>query len=377
MKFSALLQFPIKTNTVLAASSAPSRTRCAGIKASSLPPCAPFYRKLELVILVFMLTLQSGCASHPPSAPDWITGDSAQHKSAQYLIGRGLAATQEEAKDRARADLAKIFQVAVTAESDDVQKFKTDPAGSGLYEGQATRHITTRTDQIVRGIQIAELWQDPATKNFHALAVLPRLQAAASLRQQIGQLDEATADHVEQSRKNSDLFLKIAAASLSVASQQEREALQKSLQVVDITGRGMESKWNSATLKNDLDGLLKRVRIASQVAADATPGLAEVVDGALAKAGFMIETGQNPDFVLQARMELVDLGLKEGWYWQRGVLEISLSETATNRVRGTKRWTVKSNAPDKDSASKRALSQADTLLKQELRTAIIDMANSR
>ena len=164
---------------------------------------------------------------------------------------------------------------------------------------------------------------------------------------------------------------------MSIESQQEREALQKSLQVVDITGRGTESKRNSATLKNDLDGLLKRVRIASQVAADATPGLAEVVDGALSKAGFLIETGQNPDFVLQARMDLVDLGLKEGWYWQRGVLEVSLSETATNRVRGIKRWTIKSNAPDQESALKRALSQADAVLKQELRSAIIDMANSR
>jgi len=320
--------------------------------------------------------LLGGCVSQPPAAPDWIAGDSAQYKSAQYLIGRGQAATQEEARDRARADLAKIFQVAVTAESEDVQKFKTVPAGPGQYESQASRRITTHTDQVIRGIQIAELWQDPATKNYHALAVLPRLQTAASLRQQISQLDEATGNHIEQSRKNSDLFLKIAAANLALEAQQERDALQKSLQVVDITGRGLESQWNSAKLKSDLDGLLKRVRIASQVASDSTPGLAEVVAGALAKAGFMIETGQNPDFVLQAKMDLADLGFKEGWYWQRGILEIALSETATGRVRGTRRWTVKSNAPDKESAAQRALNQADTILKQELRTTIIDMVNS-
>ena len=91
----------------------------------------------------------------------------------------------------------------------------------------------------------------------------------------------------------------------------------------------------------------------------------------------MIETGQNPDFVLQARMEMADLGFQDGWYWQRGVLEVTLSETGTGRVRGTRRWTVKSNAPDAESASKRALNQADSVLKQELRAAIIDMASSR
>jgi hypothetical protein len=328
-------------------------------------------------IIMFMFSLLPGCASKPPIAPDWISGDSAQYNSAQYLIGRGQAATQEEAKDRARADIAKIFQVAVAVSSDDVQKFKSAGAEPGQYESQSSRHLTTHTEQIIRGIQIAELWQNPSTKNYHALAVLPRLQTAASLRQQISELDEATGNHIEQSRKNSDLFLKIAAANLAVESEQERESLQKSLQIVDVTGRGPESQWNSAKLNSDLDELLKRVRIASQVTADSTPGLTEVVSGGLAKAGFMIETGQNPDFILQARMGLADLGLKDGWYWQRGVLEVTLTETTTNRVRGTRRWTIKSNAPDKESAVKRALNQTDTVLKQELRTAIIDMATSR
>lgn len=328
-------------------------------------------------IFVLMLSLLSGCTSRAPVTPDWISGDSAHYKSAQYLIGRGQAATQEEAKDRARADLSKIFQVSVAAESEDVQKFKTSPAGPGQYEGEVSRRITTHTSQIIRGVQIAELWQDTATKNYHALAIMPRLQAAASMRQQISQLDEATGNHIEQSRKNSDLFLKIAAASLAVESQQERDSLQKSLQVVDPTGRGTESQWNLAKLNGDLDVLLKRVRIATQAAAGSAPGLAEVVAGALAKAGFMIETGQSPDFVLHARMEMADLGFQEGWYWQRGVLEVTLSETATGRVRGTRRWTIKSNAPDRESASKRAVNQADSILKQELRDAIIEMANSR
>lgn len=330
-----------------------------------------------LVFLTLALALLSGCATQPPAAPDWISGDSARYKSEQYLIGRGQAATQEEARDRARADLAKIFEVTVAADSEDIQKSTTGPAGLVQYESQASRRIATHASQIIRGIQIAELWQDPATESYHALAVLPRLQTVASLRQQIGQLDDATGSHIARSRKASDLFLKIAAASQAVDSQQERESLQKSLQVVDPAGRGTESQWNSAKLKGDLDDLLKRVRIASQVAADSTTGFAEVVSGALAKAGFMIETGQNPDFVLQARMDMTDLGFQDGWYWQRGVLEVTLSETGTDRVRGTRRWTVKSNAPDRESAFKRALNQADSLLKQELRAAIIDMASSR
>jgi hypothetical protein len=329
----------------------------------------------DFAALAFMIPFLSACASKPIT-PDWINGNSAKYNNAQYLIGRGQASTQEEAKDRARADVAKVFQVAVVASSEDVQSSKTDSTGPSQYEEQATRHISTRTDQIIRGIQVAEIWQDPTTKSYYALAVLPRLQAAASLRQQISQIDDATANHIDQSRKNSDLFLKIAAASQAVESEQERESLQKSLQIVDTTGRGSESKWNSAKLQSDLDELLKRVRIASKVSADSAPGMEDVVAGALANAGFMIETGQNPDFVLQSRMVLDDLGMQNGWDWQRGVLEVNLSDAATGRTRGTKRWNIKSSAPDKPTAIKRAVNDADAILKQELRPTIIDMVNS-
>jgi hypothetical protein len=75
-------------------------------------------------------------------------------------------------------------------------------------------------------------------------------------------------------------------------------------------------------------------------------------------------------------MELTDLGQQEGWYWQRGDLEISLAETSTGRVRGTRRWTVKSSATNRESSVMRAMNQTDAILKKELRTAVIDMVNS-
>lgn len=333
--------------------------------------------KLPGIVLLSVFTLLIGGCATKPSQPDWIVGASAKYPNAQYLLGRGQAANQEEAKDRARADLAKIFQVAVVADSEDVQSFKTDSAsGGGQYEGQSSRRILTSTEQIVRGIQIAELWQDSSTRNHHALAVLPRLQAASSLRQQISLLDDAVRNNIEQSRRNSDLFLKIAAASRGLDAQKEREGLQKSLQVVDPTGRGVDTQLSSAKLKSDLDDLLKRVRIASQISNDSPSALTEVVTGALAQAGFLIETGDHPDFVLKSRLNLADLGLIGGWYWQRGTLEVTLSEVSNGRVRGTKRWLIKSSAIDKDSAARRALDQADEVLKNELGSVIINMATN-
>jgi hypothetical protein len=153
--------------------------------------------------------------------------------------------------------------------------------------------------------------------------------------------------------------------------------LQKNLQVVDITGRGLEPQWNSAKLKSDLGELLKRVSIAPRVVANSPPGSVEMVSGGLAQAGFLLDTSGHPEFVLQASMNLTDLGLKDGWYWQRGALEITLTETAPNRVRGTRHWSIKGNGADTASATRRAMNQADAILKQELGSAIINMAIAR
>ncbi|MCK7580703.1 MAG: LPP20 family lipoprotein [Chromatiales bacterium] len=323
-----------------------------------------------------IVALMSGCAT-APSQPDWVNGTSSRHPDAQYLTGRGQAPTVDEARDRARADLAKIFEVGIAATSEDTQTYSARAEAPGQYQAQATRQIATRTDQIVRGIQIAELWQDPATRAQHALAVLPRLPAATSLRQEIERLDGATRTYLDQARTSDDLFIKIGAASHALDAQLERQAYQKSLKIVDLTGRGVEPEWNSARLAADLADLLKRVRMATRVPAQAPAGFAEVVNGAVAAAGFMIETGDKPDFLLDANLTLQDLGLQEGWYWQRGTLEVRLTETAGNRVRGSQRWPIKSSARDQASSQSRALDEADKLLKNELRAAIVGFATAK
>ena len=329
-----------------------------------------------LIPTLAIVALIAGCAS-APSQPDWVSGTSSRYPDTQYLTGRGQATTVDEARDRARADLAKIFEVAIAVSSEDVQTYSVGAKAPGQYEAQATRHIATRTDQIVRGIQIAELWQDPVTKTAYALAVLPRLPAATSLRQEIERLDGATRTYLDQARASDDLFIKIGAASHALDAQLERQAYQKSLKIVDLTGRGVEPEWNSAKLAADLAELLKRVRVATRVPPQAPPGFGEIVNGAVAAAGFMIETGDKPDFVLDADLTLQDLGLQEGWYWQRGTLEVRLTEASTNRVRGGQRWPIKTSARDKASSQSRALDEVDKLLKQDLRATIVGFASAK
>jgi len=323
---------------------------------------------------LLLLALLPGCASKPV-APDWVSGDSKNYPAAQYLTGHGQSDEREQAKDQARADIAKIFKVNVRASSDDVQTSTREASGKSRFEEQASLRVSSRTDLVISGIQIAELWQDPATASYHALAVLPRAQAATALRQQMGELDEATGGHVAQARKETDPFFKVAALARALKTQQERDELQKRLQIVDGNGRGAAGEWNSADLQREQQTALRQASIAPRIKGDSSILTTEILAGALVQAGF--ESHPDADYTLQGELRVEDLGKRDGWHWVRGNLEITLTERASNKVRGTKLWNVKGNAQDRNGALRRLQAQVDAVLKEELQGAVVEMVTGK
>ena len=322
------------------------------------------------IAMVSIVLALSGCASQP-EAPDWVSGAPREYRSSEYLIGRGQGASGEEARDRARADLAKVFEAQVSADSVDEQSFK-----DARYEARSLRRVSVRAERVVEGVEIARTWQEPSSGSHHALAVLPRAKAANALREEIARLDEATRVHAGRSRDAQDLFLKISFAGQALAAQAERHACQKALRVVDPTGVGEPSSWSVERLRADLDALLKRVKLAPRVVRDTSESLEPLHKAATAAAGFLADTGASPDYILEASLVLEATGPLEDWYWQRGVLEVRLVEAASGRSRGSRRWPIKAAALGPQLAVQRALSEVDAALRKDLRAAVIGFAAS-
>lgn len=323
---------------------------------------------------VALLLVLSACAGTGAQQPDWINGNSSDYPAAKYLIGEGQAEYQATARDRARADLAKVFEVSISEQSKDTVSYtsgNTGDARSAQLESSTSRNISTRTSQIISGIQIADTWRDSGTRQFHALAVLDRMKASNSLRQDISRLDDMTARAIRDTQQNPDLLSKIGQYSRAVQSQLERQAYQKHLKVVDYTGMGISSSYSIATLTSDRDALLKRVRVQTSVETDPLGGLETMLKNAASSAGFTHETAGKPDYLLTARLMLNESKDAQGWYWQRGTLEVDLARLPGKQARGSKRWNIKTSAQDKATAKARARNKIASILKQKLRRAII------
>jgi hypothetical protein len=336
------------------------------------------------MLSVAMMVLLSACATTKDNGkqpPDWVNGVSSRYPASQYLIGRGAAADLDDAKDRARADLAKAFEVGISAESSDLQTFERVTAGNngeGTSKGQLkiSRNIQTRTDRVISGIEIADLWQDPQTGTHYALAVLRRLQAAQTLRDDIDRLDNATRLYVDKTNQDKDPLKRIAAASRAVEAQIERASAQRSLQVIDITGRGVPPPWPLAQLRSERETLIQDLSLATRTTGPDGNAIHDILDGAVSAAGFTIKSPGQAQFTLTAALDIGDVEQREGWYWKKGTLEISLSDP-DNKVRGTRRWNIKSSALSRNDAQRRALDQVNKILKEDLRAVLIGFADNK
>lgn len=308
------------------------------------------------------------------ATPSWVAGDSAEFSNDLYLVGRGVGSTEEEAKNRARGELATIFEARIEVVTGNTTTV-TQSGKKELVNKTAIQQVSAKTDKVISGINIAKIWRDPATMDFHALAVLSRAQASASLREELAKIDDEIKQQVEAAKAENDLLLKTAALTQALQASIKRDGFQATLKVVDPSGRGVQAPVSQATLQHQIGETLRKVRIAAAHAADeGAVEFTKVVKGGLAAAGFLTTKLDDAELVLSGSLDMVDLGRRDGWNWVRATLAVTLVEKESGRVRGRKTWPVKASAQDPVTARSRAMIEVEKLFKQELRATIIDFA---
>lgn len=325
-----------------------------------------------LIASTGLLWATAACAGEP----DWVNGSSSEYPDDKYLVGRGVGSSEVEAQNRARGELVSIFEVRVQV----VNENSTTVAKAGDKEQvskMATQRVSAKTDKVISGISIAKIWRDPATMDFHAFAVLSRAQAKASLREELGKIDDEVQLQLKNADAAQDLLLKLGALSHAMDVSIKRDGFQASLKVVDPSGRGLEAPIAQAEIRTQINDVLKSVQITPEVADNGgLPEFSGILKGGLAAAGFLATQPESANLVLIGKLSLTDLGRRENWNWVRATVEVSLVEKSSGRVRGSKTWPVKASAQDAPTARSRALIEVEKLFKQELRSAIIEFASS-
>jgi hypothetical protein len=335
--------------------------------------------KINIAIALLLSLLITACSFtsvvDPSARPDWVNGQSKKYASLLYLSGQGSALTSDDAKDRARIDLAKQFEVALKESGQQTQTFTSEKADGETLKSlnqKISRQLFTHTSRTLKGVEIAEQWYDPTRNTHYALAILSRNKTRQRLEQELKTLDQKSQQRLLQSKAEAALLRRAALVQLAINAQQQRIAVQSSLQVVDPAGFGKPANLSLAELVRSRDNLLQQVRILPLASGDMSNHLEKIVSSATASTGLLINNS-NYDYQLKIQTLLDPVLEKNGWFWLRGTMEINLIDTAGNSV-GVKRWPLKVSSIDIKRTQQRLLSEANKLLKEELRDVLLGFA---
>jgi hypothetical protein len=330
---------------------------------------------LSLTCLLLVGCAQSSAKLGADGQPDWINGRSLDFPDSHYLSATGSASKVELAKDRALANLAKIFELQVREDSttmQDVQTHRSDGVESVQASARIASTVNVRTKKLINGARIAEQWQHPDDLTHHALAVLDRSQASNNVRGEIDRLDREIAFTMTNAETSTPGLDKVAALQSAIFLQTERIGLQKKLKILDLKGRGKPSGWNLAAMKAQQLQSLQALNMKAFVLSDSVGELDELIQGAMATAGFQSRPSEQ-GYTLSASMETQEAMHKQGWYWLRGTLKLRLVDPQ-GVVLGNKSWPLKVSSQQQNQLYQRMRHEIDSKLKSELKSTILGFA---
>lgn len=192
--------------------------------------------------------------------PDWLTGKSSKFPGEFYLVGVGAGKTREAAENQARASIAKIFKVDVSAVTGTVttETVSTkDQKVSADLNQKTVSEVEVGVSKTLEGTEIADSWEDPETGTMHVLAVLDRSAAQSILEEQVRKKDSeiiALGTAIpDAEQKLEKLRLMLRQKSLLVA----REELNKDLRIVEPMHQGIPAPFSIEKEETAIASFLK------------------------------------------------------------------------------------------------------------------------
>jgi len=287
---------------------------------------------------VFMAAALFGLAacSSGGGQPDWVDQPESAYPASSHLTAVGSADDRNTAADRATANLAKIFEVAVQDASMDFSSAQVSSAGgqsSVTNEQQITRTVTTEARQVLSGAQVVEYWQSEQGR-VAALAILAKQPAASRFRQSIGSLDREVKELVEYASSKADSpVAALSALKRARSAQMQRDQLNQNLMIV-ADGKGIKGQYDTASVEALIRNGLAALKV--QVQAD-DPSIQAEIQQALATLG--VPVAEQSNLILMGSLDVAPVEQKQAWFWLRGSYELVFKDGS--KVLAKQRWPVK------------------------------------
>lgn len=323
-----------------------------------------FRNNWSLCLLVVWLAACSGSQRQP----DWIDNPQTAYPPAAYMSAVASADDRATAADRALANLAKVFAVAVSETSEDsssAQQVMVEGSRQVTNSQSVSRQLAVETSKVLEGAVVSEYWQSPEGR-VYALATLQKAPAANRFRSAILAADRDVQQLIDYASQTADNPVAAMRALTSARLQQQRrDALNQDLMIV-ADGQGVSSRYDSAGVEALLRDALAELRITVVAQSDS---LAAEMQRALAQLGVQVVGESN--LRLAGSLDLAPVEAKNGWFWQRGSYELIFADGT--EVLAKRRWPLKVSATESGLLGSRLRDE----LNRQLPDRVIELLSSQ
>ncbi|MDI6757399.1 MAG: LPP20 family lipoprotein [Endomicrobiia bacterium] len=171
------------------------------------------------------------------AAPEWLSGQSRRYPSENFILGVGAGSTIDSARDAARAEIAKVFRVAVEQTTLETASERSSATVSGrlntVFSVGVEQKTASRVADTVVGAEVAQVWYDKKGKVYWALAVLDKAKYRRELSMKAVAAEEKVMKSLERSRETDSYAEKLKNLSEARQAALERDAVCERRRAVD------------------------------------------------------------------------------------------------------------------------------------------------
>jgi hypothetical protein len=251
------------------------------------------------------------------------------------------------AENAAYAALNKVFVASVEQVAKDFMGAYSTSGGKSL-EVQSSEQLTkVSTTGVLKGVNIAELWEDKGTT--YAFACLERAKTVERLRGEIMELDKKAQNALDKA-EGADAASKVKSLSKAMDALVQREVLNGELRIVDPDGVGLGSPLSYADISNAFDEAVAALRVGVRIKGAHADDFKNAITQGLTDRGWQLvelssgdddedeEPSDEPldvEIGATVKMENATTDSKDGISYVRGVVDLTIKNVKKNKIIAT------------------------------------------
>jgi len=292
------------------------------------------------------------------------------YPDAEYMTAEGSGQSEAEARDRALAELGRIFESKVVSETSDtmssVYQQKGASKGTEAFTQEVREKVRVTSKMAFEGVQTKDVWFVEADRLHHALAVLNRADARASWGGKVKELDDRASAELAAIDKLKSRFARFRALAAIEGFWLDRAVFASRLRV--IGAQTPPPPYDMARILKDRAAVKSEVTLFIEATGDEADIMRDALSSQLTASGFRIAAGRaSADILITSTVTARPLDINNpGWKFSRAEATTTLKDVGTGEDVATVTKAVRTSHVDARESARKSVRKVASDISMEL-----------